>query len=117
MALLKLRDLSGQNLIAVLGLGTSLFFVYLIFSWNRLRHIPGPLLAKVSDLQRLLWVYSRRAHDIHIDLHKQHGKLVRFGPNMVSVGDATEVKNIYRMSGPLLKVSHISVSKGRRGLT
>lgn len=107
MALLKLGDVLGQGhtWAALLGIGTILFAVYLFTSWNRLKHIPGPALAKVSDLPRLLWVYSRRAHEIHVELHRQHGKLVRFGPNMVSVGDATEVKNLYRMSSPLIKVS------------
>ena len=110
MALLKLGDLLGQghNWVALLGLGAILAGLYLLNSWNRLKHIPGPALAKVSDLPRLLWVYSRRAHEIHVDLHRQHGKLVRFGPNMISVGDATEIKNLYRMSGPLIKVSATS---------
>lgn len=107
MALLKLGDLLSNNWITLLGVGTVMAVVYLFNSWNRLRRIPGPVLAKISDLPRLQWVYSRRAHDIHIDLHKNYGKLVRFGPNMVSVGDATEVKNLYRMSGPLIKVSAV----------
>lgn len=109
MALLKLGDLLSDNWITILGVGIVLGVVYLFNSYNRLRRIPGPVLAKISDLPRLQWVYSRQAHNIHIDLHKQYGKLVRFGPNMVSVGDATEVKNLYRMSGPLIKVSAVCI--------
>lgn len=85
--------------------------LYLYHTWARLRRIPGPLLARFTDLPRFSWVWSRRAHDIHIDLHAKHGKLVRFGPNMVSVGDPSEIPNIYKMHAPLQKVCIMSSKK------
>lgn len=84
----------------------SIFLAKLLWQWRRLANIPGPFLAKVTDWQRAYWVWTRSPHEIHIDLHKRHGKLVRFGPNMVSVGDATQVDKIYKMHHPLLKVRH-----------
>ena len=83
-------------------------FLYLYTTWAKLRQIPGPFLARFTDFPRLFWVWSRKAHEIHIDLHAKYGKLVRFGPNMVSVGDPSEISNIYKMHTPLLKVCHTS---------
>lgn len=84
----------------------------------RLSHIPGPLLAGFSNLPRLLWVYHRNAHNVHIAQHRHSGRsqhrnravpswapLVRYGPNAVSVGSATAVETIYRMRGDPLKKS------------
>lgn len=92
------------------GLGASCVLVsvlicYLTLVWARLRRVPGPFLAKFTNLERAYWVFTRHAHDIHINLHERYGKLVRFGPNMVSVQDASEIPNLYRMHNPLLKAS------------
>ncbi|KAF7183368.1 hypothetical protein CNMCM7691_003567 [Aspergillus felis] len=78
--------------------------LHLVSTYTRLRRIPGPFFASLSNIPRFYWVWSRRAHDIHIDLHRKHGKLVRFGPNMVSVGDPKEVPAIYGFSGKYKKV-------------
>jgi hypothetical protein len=78
----------------------------LAWQWFRLRRVPGPFLAKLTNLPRAYWVWSRRAHDIHIGLHEKYGHLVRFGPNMVSVGNAQEVDKVYRMHNPLAKVCY-----------
>jgi hypothetical protein len=78
--------------------------LYLVSTYTRLRRIPGPFFASISNIPRFYWVWSRRAHDIHIELHRKYGKLVRFGPNMVSVGDPKEVPAIYGFSGKYKKV-------------
>lgn len=93
---------------SVLGATCALLLVlisHLTWVWARLRRVPGPFLAKFTNLPRAYWVFTRQAHDIHIDLHNKYGKLVRFGPNMVSVQDASEIPNLYRMHNPLLKAS------------
>ncbi|KAL8810355.1 MAG: hypothetical protein Q9223_007774 [Gallowayella weberi] len=77
-----------------------LFSVFALLLWYlyfylRLRAIPGPLLASFTNLPRVSWVLSNGAQEIHIQQHEKYGKLVRFGPNMVSVGDATEIASIY----------------------
>ncbi|KAI0405419.1 putative benzoate 4-monooxygenase cytochrome P450 [Xylaria palmicola] len=94
----------------------------LIFQYTRqyfrLSHIPGPLLARISNLPRLYWVYHRNAHNIHISQHRRYGKgqsgtgtgpkwapLIRYGPNAVSVGSAAAIDTIYRMRGDPLKKS------------
>ncbi|KAH9894570.1 cytochrome P450 [Xylariomycetidae sp. FL2044] len=78
---------------------------HLIWTWIRLRRIPGPFWAKITNIPRAYWVWTRSAHEIHIPLHEKYDKLVRFGPNMVSVQDPSEISKIYRMYNPLLKAS------------
>lgn len=60
-----------------------------------LRSIPGPVLAKLTDLYRLLLVRTGAAHEHHIDLHKRHGPFVRLGPNNVSVGSPAAIPVLY----------------------
>ncbi|EAQ83729.1 hypothetical protein CHGG_10133 [Chaetomium globosum CBS 148.51] len=89
--------------IAAVGVVAALQLVVLLRSYWRLSHIPGPALARFTNLPRFLWVLSNKAHDHHIAQHRQYGPIVRFGPNMVSVGAPEEVGNIYRFSKPWLK--------------
>ena len=94
------------------GLSFPLLFAALLGLWflqsyAKLRHVPGPFLASLTNFPRLCWVLSNRAHDIHISHHRKYGKLVRFGPNMVSVGDPAEIPNIYGFNGKFVKVRRI----------
>ncbi|KAF7521735.1 hypothetical protein G7054_g12368 [Neopestalotiopsis clavispora] len=98
-------------------------FAYLAISCSRqyfrLSHIPGPFLARFSNLPRLYWVYKRDAHNVHIAQHRKYvnskgatawAPLVRYGPNAVSVGSASAIDTVYRMRGdPLLKSDFYSV--------
>lgn len=79
--------------------------VQAFYAYTRLSHIPGPFLARFTNIPRFLWVLGNRAHDIHTDLHRRYGPVVRFGPNMVSVADPAEISQIYRFAKPLPKVS------------
>lgn len=72
-------------------------------AYFRLSHIPGPFFAKFTNLQRFSWVLSLRAHEIHTEQHRKYGPLVRFGPNMVSVGDPREIGTIYSFKEPWRK--------------
>lgn len=74
-------------------------------SYLRLRHIPGPFLAAWTNIPRMRWVQSNHAHDIHVELHRKYGKIVRFGPNMVSVQDPREINTIYNHAGTFKKAS------------
>ncbi len=60
-----------------------------------LRHVPGPLPAKLSDL----WVLAIefigwRALYVH-SLHQRYGPVVRVGPNELSFASAAAVRDIY----------------------
>lgn len=86
------------GLVAVL-----LLLAWLILPVFRLQRIPGPFLARWSNIPRLYWVWTTRPHEYHISLHKKYGRLVRFGPNMVSVTDPKEIQHIYDFAGTFPK--------------
>lgn len=60
-----------------------------------LRSIPGPRVAACTKLWRLCDVYKGNAHKTAIALHKQHGPVVRIGPNHVSLSDPALISVIY----------------------
>ncbi|GIC91338.1 uncharacterized protein Aud_007781 [Aspergillus udagawae] len=74
----------------------ALYAFYRAFqSFVRLSHVPGPFIAKFTNLQRVWWVKSGRAHEYHRQMHERYGKLVRFGPNMVSISDPGAMSIVY----------------------
>lgn len=77
--------------------------VWIARSYFNIRHIPGPFWASLTNIPRLLWVRRGNAHDTHIALHRKYGRLVRFGPNMVSVSDPAEISDIYGVNGKFKK--------------
>ncbi|KAL8722234.1 MAG: hypothetical protein Q9181_007531 [Wetmoreana brouardii] len=74
------------------------YLCYRLFrTYRRLKHIPGPFWARFTNLQRVSWVRSKRAHEIHTGLHHKYGDCVRFGPNMVSISDPAAIAAVYPM--------------------
>lgn len=72
---------------------------------SKLRTIPGPLLASMTNLWRLIDVLQGQHHDTLIRLHREHkSKLIRIGPNTVSVADPEAVKVIYGLNKGFQKV-------------
>ncbi|MCJ1468060.1 hypothetical protein MMC07_006686 [Pseudocyphellaria aurata] len=92
---------------AVLLIGIGIFASFLAFnifrSFWRLKSIPGPFWAGLTNLSRVQWVRSRRAHEIHMNLHDQYGDCVRFGPNMVSIADPEAIPTVYPMRPGFVK--------------
>ena len=70
-----------------------------------LSNIPGPWLAKYTRLWRLYDVYQGDSHHTSIRLHRQHGSLVRIGPNHVSVADPNAIPIIYGLKTKFTKVN------------
>lgn len=99
---------------AILYGGLALITLYLFRNYRSLSHIPGPFIATFSNFTRLHWIWARNAHQVHVALHKKYGKLVRIGPNMVSVGDPSEIAHIYGFDDTFMKVN--SASRGRQGI-
>lgn len=94
-----------QTLVVIALLVIFLLLLSSVRTYAKLRHVPGPLLAALTDYPRLSWVLTGRAQEIHLEQHRKHGKIVRFGPNMVSVSDPNEIPNIYGFTGKYQKVS------------
>lgn len=98
------------NAVTAVGVFIAFCVVAQLFrTYWRLKHIPGPFLAKITNLQRLSWVKSGRAHEIHQDLHDSHGDFVRFGPNMVSICDPAAIPTVYPMRPGFPKVCSTDV--------
>jgi len=62
-----------------------------------LAKIPGPFSATISRTWILWHSWKGDMHRTMIQLHKKHGKLIRTGPNELSVADLTAIKRIYGM--------------------
>lgn len=105
MALLALLDIFETNHLMIVLLAIVLVVFSWIHTYLKLRHVPGPFLAALSNCARFSWVLTGRAQAIHLEQHRKYGKIVRFGPNMVSVSDPNEIPNIYGFTGKFKKVS------------
>lgn len=99
-----------------------LVFIYLCNTYTALpSRIPGPFIARFTDLWRLLSVYRRLPHEVQNQLHKQYrGKsdLIRLGPNAVSVSGPGYIQQIYAIDKKLPKsgfyATFQNVVNGRR---
>ena len=117
MAFLNDITSSGGNVaIQLASLIAAITFGFLLLqfvvSYLRLRQVPGPFLAAWSNLPRVSWALSKRAHEIHIELHEKYGDLVRFGPNMVSISDPREIPTLYPMRPGFVKVGISEKNEG-----
>ncbi|KAA6412416.1 MAG: pisatin demethylase [Lasallia pustulata] len=81
--------------LSLLALSSLLLALYYVRTYAKLRHIPGPFLASLSNLSRRSWVLTGNSHAIHVNLHRRYGKVVRFGPNNVSVSDPSAIPEVY----------------------
>ncbi|OQE43521.1 hypothetical protein PENCOP_c003G04112 [Penicillium coprophilum] len=79
--------------------------------------IPGPFLAKITNLWRFIDVANGRAEVTLYSLHQKHGDYVRLGPNVVSVRNMDALKTIYGINKGYQKTNFYSVqqqlAKGR----
>jgi hypothetical protein len=96
---------SGVSPKMALVVGLGLLVLWLYRSWAKHRQIPGPAVASVSNIPRLVWSWSGKPHEVHIRLHKRYGKIVRLGPNCISIGDPREISKLYGTGSNMLKVS------------
>lgn len=71
-------------------------------NWT-IRDIPGPFIAKFSNLW-LLWQcrHGRRYVAVN-DAHQKYGKLVRIQPNHISIADDEAINAIYGHGNGFLK--------------
>lgn len=81
-----------------------------------LRQFPGPTLAKVSDLWRLVELLRSRQPNTFRSLHEKYGTAVRIGPNTVSVSDPRMIDQVYGHKTDFPKASTVTIftTKPRR---
>lgn len=74
-----------------------------------LNKYPGPIPARFTDAWRFLDVWNRRPDITQIALHRQHGDVVRLGPNTLSFSDPAAIKTIYGLNKGFVKVCLIFI--------
>lgn len=69
------------------------------------RSIPGPFIAKITNLWRYIDVARGRPETTLYELHKKHGDYVRLGPNVISISNPELLKEIYGINKGYMKVT------------
>jgi hypothetical protein len=94
------------NLSALAVISFPLLFLVACYSrYSRLKHIPGPFVASISDFWR---VYHQNAGTFSAELLAKYGSpIVRIGPNTVLISDATAIPAIYTNHGEFEKVRNL----------
>ncbi|KAI1499968.1 cytochrome P450 [Biscogniauxia marginata] len=92
------------TLAGILAISTILVAAFsTIRSYVRLRHIPGPPLAALTNFVRRSWVSAGSVHQKHTDLHRKYGTVVRIGPNAVLISQPTAIDKIYGFKARFIK--------------
>ena len=94
---------SGTIGVVLLTFMTGYFFY--IKNRKGLRDIPGPFLASILPLDRLLSAARGHQFATHLEYHRKYGSLVRVGPNHVSFSDAEAIPLVYSVNTKYFKVS------------
>lgn len=98
--------------ISLVGLTVCFAAVLVVRRYVLLHHIPGPRLAGWTDL----WLFYKSqtvtdTNQMHVDLHRKYGSVVRYGPRRVMFSNVAAVPIIYGTTNSFEKVS---LSKKRR---
>ncbi|KAI1777293.1 cytochrome P450 [Hypoxylon cercidicola] len=73
----------------------ALICLRLLTNWSKLSKAPGPILAGCSDLWRAYQQYKGRLREKILDLHAQHGPIVRYGVRSISISDPEVIAVVY----------------------
>ncbi|KAF2804541.1 cytochrome P450 [Mytilinidion resinicola] len=68
-----------------------------------LRKVPGPAAARFTNLWRVSFVWSGKAHIKYRKLHEKYGPIVRTGPNVLDISDPSAIPTIYGIKSKYLK--------------
>lgn len=76
--------------------------------YSPLRHVPGPAIAKLTNIYQLVVYYQGRQVRVIRDLHDRYGSAVRIGPRHVSLNDPSLISTVYSLKGDYIKASLLS---------
>lgn len=57
-----------------------------------LKGVPGPFLARLRNIWRLVLVARKQFHTVLTGMHKQYSSVVRMGPNVLSLSNPQWIK-------------------------
>lgn len=78
-------------------------------TYRAIRDLPGPLLARFSNLWLLMTARRGKRYILVDEAHKKHGQMIRIQPNHVSVNDDKAIPLIYGHGNGFLK-SYVHLS-------
>ena len=114
LGILNLDDLSArQVLLSTLALVLFLWLTNPAFN-SGLQAIPGPFVAKFTNLWRLIDTFKGNHHVTLMNLHRQFGSLVRVGPNAVSISSVDAIDEIYGVKADFIKVGTLCLEPRRQ---
>ncbi|KAL6817673.1 benzoate 4-monooxygenase cytochrome P450 [Trichoderma camerunense] len=90
--------------IAILAMG-------MVISWH-LRHVPGPLLSKITNMHLAMYDFSYSRNDQILEWHHQYGPIICIAPNEVSVATLEATKEIYSATQRWPKSNYFDNFKG-----
>lgn len=76
-------------------------FFYLIYQrlFHPLAKYPGPVLASITDLWQVYEILSLKQPYNLTALHEKYGRVVRYGPDKISINDERAVGVLYQNYG------------------
>ena len=80
----------------------AVLYPYLV-TYSALRKVPGPLIARLSDLWLLRTARLGKRYLLVDEVHKKYGPIVRIQPNHISVNDDEAIQLIYGHGNGFLK--------------
>ncbi|CAI7651341.1 unnamed protein product [Penicillium manginii] len=86
--------LSGQLIVSSLLAALSSYIFYQIWL-HPLARYPGPFWAKLTNLYSVVHAIRGDRHEDLYRLHRRHGRIVRIGPDRVSILDVQALEPIY----------------------
>lgn len=72
--------------------------------FSPLRHFPGPVAAKFTNIYRAFTVYLGAMDETQRNWHRDYGVAVRIGPKTISLSDPSLIGTIYATKNAWLKV-------------
>ncbi|CZR49130.1 putative benzoate 4-monooxygenase cytochrome P450 [Fusarium proliferatum ET1] len=81
--------------LTVLLCGLLFYILPYFYTYRHLRGVPGPLLARFSNLWLLYICRKSKRSDTVYDLHERLGPVVRIQPNHVSIVDERAIQLVY----------------------
>lgn len=70
------------------------YLVSTIYSWSRLRNVPGPFMAGITSLWEMSVTATGQEPWVYNELAKKHGHLIRISPNTILSDDPDALRRI-----------------------
>ncbi|KAM6476616.1 benzoate 4-monooxygenase cytochrome P450 [Trichoderma sp. SZMC 28011] len=103
--------------IAILAMGMVISCILVLRGLYRilrghLRHVPGPLLSKITNMHLAMYDFSYSRNDQILEWHHQYGPIICIAPNEVSVATLEATKEIYSATQRWPKSNYFDNFKG-----